>query len=56
MLGSDTGLGSVLPHGTQQLLRGEKQEGVEAYRLGKKAVSSSDNFVQKLYGAGPITC
>ncbi len=48
MLGSDTGLSNVLPHGTQQLLRGEEQEGIEAHRLGKKAVSSSDNLVQKL--------
>ncbi len=48
MLGSDTGLGSVLPHGTQQQLREKEQEGLEAHRLGKKAVSSSDNLVQKL--------
>ena len=33
VLGPDTGLGSVLPHSTQQLPRGEGREGDEAHRL-----------------------
>jgi hypothetical protein len=48
VLSSDTGLGSVLPHGTQQLPRGKDREGEEAHRLGKKTVSSNDKLVQKL--------
>lgn len=47
VLGPDTGLGSVRPHGPQQLPSGEDRKG-RGSQIGKKAVSKGKSLVQKL--------
>ena len=49
VLGPDTGFGSVLPHGTQQLPSG-RREGKQrrGSQIGKKAVSESNSLVQRM--------
>jgi hypothetical protein len=51
VLGPDIGISSVLPHGTQQLPRGEDREGEEAHRLGREAVSKVKRSCSKVVKA-----